>query len=52
MKKSVGGFLETFSRSQHCKGKGPVGEAVRSSKGMGVLGLLAEAARKEKNTFR
>lgn len=48
-KKSVGGFLETFSPVYSiAKGKGPIGEAVRGGKGMGVLGLLAEAARKKK----
>ena len=48
-KKNVGGFLETFSPAYSiAKGKGPIGEAVRGGKGMGVLGLLAEAAKKKK----
>ena len=48
-RKNVGGFLETFSPAYSiAKGKGPIGEAVRGGKGMGVLGLLAEAAKKKK----
>ena len=48
-KKNVGGFLETFSPAYSiAKGKGPIGEAVRGGKGMGVLGLLAEAAKRKK----
>ena len=48
-KKNAGGFLETFSPAYSiAKGKGPIGEAVRGGKGMGVLGLLAEAAKKKK----
>ena len=48
-KKNIGGFLETFSPAYSiAKGKGPIGRAVRGGKGMGVLGLLASEAQKQK----
>ena len=48
-KKNVGGFLETFSPAySSAKGKGPIGEAVRGGKGMGILGLMASQADKKK----
>ena len=48
-KKNVGGFLETFSPAYSiAKGKGPIGEAVRGGKGMGILGMLASQADKGK----
>ena len=48
-KKNVGGFLETFSPAYSiAKGKGPIGEAVRGGKGMGILGMLASQAGKGK----
>jgi len=48
-KKNVGGFLETFSPAYSiAKGKGPIGEAVRGGKGMGILGMLASEANKGK----
>ena len=48
-KKNVGGFLETFSPAYSiAKGKGPIGEAVRGGKGMGILGLMASQADKKK----
>ena len=48
-KKNVGGFLETFSPAYSiAKGKGPIGEAVRGGKGMGILGMLAKQAEKGK----
>ena len=47
--KNVGGFLETFSPAYSiAKGKGPIGEAVRGGKGMGILGMLASQADKGK----
>ena len=47
--KNVGGFLETFSPAYSiAKGKGPIGEAVRGGKGMGILGLMASQADKKK----
>ena len=50
-KKNVGGFLETFSPVYSiAKGKGPIGEAVRGKKGMGLLGLAAAAADKDKKS--
>tara|TARA_R100000231_G_scaffold25314_2_gene23170 strand:- start:913 stop:1323 length:411 start_codon:yes stop_codon:yes gene_type:complete len=48
-RKNVGGFLETFSPAYSiAKGKGPIGEAVRGGKGMGILGMLASEANKGK----
>ena len=48
-KKNIGGFLETFSPAYSiAKGKGPIGEAVRGGKGMGILGLMASQADKKK----
>ena len=48
-KKNAGGFLETFSPAYSiAKGKGPIGEAVRGGKGMGILGMLAKQAGKGK----
>ena len=42
---NMGKFLETFSPAYSiAKGKGPIGEAVRGGKGMGLLGLAAKAA--------
>lgn len=46
---NMGKFLETFSPAYSiAKGKGPIGEAVRGGKGMGLLGLAAKAAEKKK----
>ena len=46
---NMGKFLETFSPAYSiAKGKGPIGEAVRGGKGMGLLGLAAKAADKNK----
>ena len=51
IKASAGKFLETFSPAYSiAKGKGPIGEAVRGKKGMGLLGLAAAAADKDKKS--
>ena len=51
-KKNIGGFLETFSPAYSiAKGKGPIGKATRSGKGMGILGMLAsEIEKRNKKT--